>query len=58
MKISVLGNYMVLKIGMLRFYLCIKSLPNEDEKDYDEEKPDDKNDLQLRGTHEEVSRFG
>lgn len=44
---------MVLKMGVLRFCLCTKSLPDEDDKDYDEEKADEENYLQLGDTHEE-----
>lgn len=43
----------MLKMGVLRICLCTKSLPDEDDKDYDEEKADEENYLQLGDTHEE-----
>ncbi|XP_049437634.1 uncharacterized protein LOC125891993 isoform X1 [Epinephelus fuscoguttatus] len=45
--------YTVLKMGMLRFYLCTKSLTDEDDEEHDEEKSDENNDVQLGNTREE-----
>lgn len=44
--------YTALKMGMLRFYLCTKSLTDEDDE-HDEEKSDENNDAQLGDTREE-----
>ena len=45
--------YTVLKMGMLRFYLCTKRLTDEDDEGHDEEKSDENNDVQLGDTREE-----
>lgn len=42
----------VLRMGMLRFHLCAKSLTDEDDEEH-EEKSDEKNDVQPRDTCEE-----
>lgn len=52
-NITVGELYTVLKMGVLRFYLCTKNLPDEDDKEYDKEKAAEENDVQLGDTHEE-----
>lgn len=42
--------YTVLRMGMLRFYLGTKSLTDEDDKEHDEEKSEENNDVHTRHT--------